>query len=291
MDGNALIEVIKSGVPVLNSSISAIAGAIVTTLFLRKNTLTAEFEKIKVGKFSEVIDDLLDSGKMSYFEYYKCKNFLEIAQKADELHSDDGTIDSSHVDYDFDWFIRFFDYASNISNDEMQILWAHVLAREVDSPNTTSLTLLHTLSMMRREQALAFRNIARFALMDITGDFSHLLLFVSSNREAYEKENITPTILKDIERLGLIECNFTEEYVFRRKKVFRTGNKAVTVYGDSHNQHKIKAGNVKFTKDGQLLYSVLDSDSRRYRSDILDFTITRFKNRNCQVVINEREIK
>lgn len=291
MDGNALIEVIKSGVPVLNSSISAIAGAIVTTLFLRKNTLTAEFEKIKAGKFSEVIDDLLDSGKMSYFEYYKCKNFLEIAQKADELHSDDGTIDSSHVDDDFDWFIRFFDYASNISYDEMQILWAHVLAREVESPNTTSLTLLHTLSMMRREQALAFRNIARFALMDITGDFSHLLLFVSSNREAYEKENITPTILKDIERLGLIECNFTEEYVFRRKKVFRTGNKAVTVYGDSHNQHKIKAGNVKFTKDGQLLYSVLDSDSRRYRSDILDFTITRFKNRNCQVVINEREIK
>ena len=76
-----------------------------------------------------------------------------------------------------------------------------------------------------------------------------------------------------------------------RKKVFRTGNKVVTVYGDSDNQHKIKAGNVKFTKDGQLLYSVLDSDSRRYRSDILDFTITRFKNRNCQVVINEREIK
>ena len=37
MDENALIEVIKSGMPVLNSSVSVIAGAIVTTLFLRKN--------------------------------------------------------------------------------------------------------------------------------------------------------------------------------------------------------------------------------------------------------------
>ena len=76
MDGNTLIEVIKTELPVISSSVSAIVGAIITTLFLRKNTSTTEFEKVKAGKFSLVIDQLLESGKMSYLEYYRCRNFL-----------------------------------------------------------------------------------------------------------------------------------------------------------------------------------------------------------------------
>ena len=258
-------------------------------LFLRKNTQTTEFEKIKAGKFSEVVDQLLNSGKMSYLEYYKCKNFLQIAQKADSMCDKESNADQEY--HDFDWFIRFYEYSSNIGNEEMQILWAKVLAGEVQRPNTTSLTLLHTLSMMQQEQASAFRNVSRFALMDIKGDFAHLLLFISTNRESYEKENITPTLLKELERLDLIECTFSDEYIFKRKKVFRTGNKIITIYGDPENHGKIKAGNVKFTRDGQLLYSALDEDSKRYRSDILDFTITKFQRRNCRVIINDREVQ
>ena len=63
------------------------------------------------------------------------------------------------------------------------------------------------------------------------------------------------------------------------------------MYGDPSNQGKIKAGNIKFTEDGQLLYSALDNDLKRYRGDILDFTITRFQKRNCRVTINGREVK
>lgn len=289
MDGNALIEIIKGGLPIFNSTVSAIAGAVVTTLFLRKNTSTTEFEKIKAGKFKDVIDNLLDNGKMSYLEYYKCKNFLQIAQKADNMCGEESTAPQGF--HDFDWFIRFYEYASNIGNEEMQILWAKVLAGEVQRPNTTSVTLLHTLSMMQQEQALAFRNVSRFALMDINDDFAHLLLFISTNRESYEKENITPTLLKELERLDLIECTFSDEYIFKQKKVFRAGNKVITIYGDPENYGKIKAGNVKFTRDGQLLYSALDKDSKRYRSDILDFTITKFQRRNCRVIINDREVR
>lgn len=291
MDGNTLIEVIKSGIPMINSSLSAIVGAVVTTLFLRRNTRVTEFEKIKAGKFSELIDELLKNGKMSYLEYYKCTNFLQIAQKADTMYQEKESTEPKY--YDFDWFIRFFEYSSNVSNDDMQALWAKILAGEVQNPNSTSITLLNTLSMMRQEQAQFFCNISRFALMDmdISKNLAHLLIFVSTNREAYERENITPTTLKNLERLGLLECNFLDEYVFMNKKIFRTGNKIITVYGDPSNQGKIKAGNIKFSEDGQLLYSALDNDLKRYRGDILDFTITRFQKRNCRVTINGREVK
>ena len=58
-----------------NSAVGAIAGGLFTAIFLRHNTKTEEFEKIKAGQFKEVADDLLASGKMTYTEYYKANNF------------------------------------------------------------------------------------------------------------------------------------------------------------------------------------------------------------------------
>lgn len=291
MDVNALIELIRGGLSLANSSISAIVGALITTLFLRKNLNSTEFEKIKARKFSSVIDQLLEKGKMTYLEYYKCNNFLSIAKKADEnlVESSDSDKSDNEKKYDFDWFIRFYDYASNISNEGMQKLWAAILAGEVNSPGSISISLLHSLSMMQQEQAKFFCNIARFALWDIKYDVSHLLIFISTSREAYQSLGITPQLLKELERLGLIECDFVSEYIFLKKKVFRTGNKIITVYGDLDNENKIKAGNVNFTKDGQCLYSIIDRDFKSYRSDILNFTITKLKRRNCRIIINDQE--
>lgn len=50
-------------------------------------TSTQEFEKIKAGHMKEVAIKLLETGKMTYSEYYKMSNFLEIAQKADKEFS------------------------------------------------------------------------------------------------------------------------------------------------------------------------------------------------------------
>lgn len=53
--------------------------------------------------FGEVADILLESGKMTYTEYYKANNFLDIAKKADEFYSEMNSSNSNKV-YDFDWF-------------------------------------------------------------------------------------------------------------------------------------------------------------------------------------------
>lgn len=290
MDNMELIELIRGGIGVVSSSISAIVGALITTLFLRKDTKALEFEKIKAAKFGEVIAELLSSGKMSYLEYYKCNNFLKIAKKADNIKIFEDKDSDKQISYDFDWFVRFYDYASCVSNEDMQEIWASILAREVSKPGTNSISLLHSLSMMSKEQAQFFCNISRFALRDIKDNIPLLLLFVSSNRQAYKSSGITPDYLKELERLGLLDCDFSSEFIFLKKKMFRTGNRSITVYGDPNNEQKIKAGNVIFTKDGQSLYSVIDDSYKEYRSDILDFTVSKFKSRNCRVIINDREI-
>lgn len=293
MNENVVLELLRGGVGFVHSSVSAVVGALMTTLFLRRNTELAEFEKIRAGKFREVIDDLLDSGKMTYLEYYKCTNFLQIAKKADEMLKEDNASQVNYEDrvYDFDWFVRFYDYASHISNDEIQYLWAAVFRGEINSPGTTSISLLHALSMMQYEQAKLFYNISRFVFLDYKNNNPHLLLFVSTNRDVYKALGITPASLKGLERLGLVECDFVSEYIYKNKKMLKMGNKVITIYGDPNNENKIKAGNVNLTRDGKILYSIMEPNVRKYRDNILDFTITKFQRRNCRVWINDSEVK
>lgn len=291
MTDEVLTELMKSGITSTASLLTPVVGTLFTTLFLRRNTKVEEFEKIKAGKFEDVVSQLLESGKMTYLEYYKCKNFLKIAKKADKyLGKQEPKPEGELPAYDFNWFVRFYDYASNISESDLQEIWAALFANEIKNPGDGSLTLLHNLSMINHTQARFFCNIARFALQDIKNNSAHLLLFVAKNRKSYAQSGITPEKLIELQRLGLIDCDFNSEFIFEKKKVFRYGNKVITVYGDEENEKKIQAGNVKFTNDGQLLYRIIDSDFKQYRSDILEYTVTKLKSRNCRVIINDQEV-
>lgn len=172
----------------------------------------------------------------------------------------------------------------------MQRIWASTLAREVSNPRSVSPTLLNALSLMTSEQANFFCNMSRFALRGLKSN-PHLLLFISTNKSAYENSGIATNSLNKMRQFGLIECNYTSEYVFHDTKEFKTGNKIVTVYGDPRNDGKIQAGNCVFTEDGELLYAIIDEKFKAYNPSILDFTITMLQRRGCLVTINGQKIR
>lgn len=62
------------------------------------------------------------------------------------------------------------------------------------------------------------------------------------------------------------------------------------MYGDPDNAEKIKAGNVTFSSNGRILFDIVGEEFKKYRSDILDFNITKFHRRNCRVVINGKSV-
>ena len=111
MEPTNIIQILNQ-IPGFSNSVSLMIGAIITAVFLRRNTQAQEFEKIKANKFAEVVDDLLESGKMTLTEYYKIKNFLKIAEMADSMvqKKRNNSIDKQ---YSFDWFIR---YSSSFAN-------------------------------------------------------------------------------------------------------------------------------------------------------------------------------
>ena len=94
-------------------------------------------EELKKKEFEKVLEGLLETGRLSYVELYKCRNFLKIAKQADErIAAYQGRQPEVEVEekkeqdiFDFDWLMRFFDAVGNISNEELQQLWGKVLGK------------------------------------------------------------------------------------------------------------------------------------------------------------------
>ena len=158
MNGTEIITFLTENFPAIASTVGAVTGGLFTAIFLRHNTATTEFEKIKAGQFREVADDLLKAGEMTHTEYYKARNFLIVAEKADVYYSKMPKR-TSFDEYDFDWFIRFYEAVGNISNKEMQNLWAKILAGEISHPGTYSLRAIDTLKNFNKADAELFEKV------------------------------------------------------------------------------------------------------------------------------------
>ena len=171
-DINLLTTVWQTISPYAQDVIPIICTAIMTSLFTKKNTAKQEFEKLRQKKLSEVADYLLEEGHLTYYERFKANNFLSIAKKADIIVREQGRpldIERSIKEtprqgkFDMDWFIRFFEAVGGISDEDMQLLWARVMAGEVGSQGSFSLRTLDTLCHLSPREAELFQEIANCA--------------------------------------------------------------------------------------------------------------------------------
>lgn len=203
MDGNALILCLQNGLETA-SKVGPIVGAIFAAIFLRKNTKDVEFEKLKAGKFREVADSLLASGYMTYTEFYKAANFLHVAELADQVfkHDYQNKADENQK-YDFDWYMRFYDIVGNISDEEMQAIWARILAGEIHRKGTYSLQLLDILKNFTQKQAELFNRVCSHCF--ISGDN----VYIPNDNEYLQFTNITYQDILDLDALGLINSSGT----------------------------------------------------------------------------------
>ena len=138
--------------PAMLSMVEAVTGGLFTALFFRNNTLVKEFEKIKAGQFGKAAEELLSNGKMTYMEYQKTKNFLEIAKKADMYYSEKRRENQMDQE-EFDWYVRFFETAGNISDHMIQELWARVLAGKIERSSSFSLKVIDVLRSLSKSDA------------------------------------------------------------------------------------------------------------------------------------------
>lgn len=203
MNGTEIITFLSNNFPTVMTAVGSVTGGLFTAIFLRHNTSATEFEKIKVGQFKEVADNLLESGKMTYTEYYKANNFLQVAKKADEYYAE-MQHDQAKTAYDFDWFVRFYEAVGNISDEEMQELWAKILAGEIARPSSFSLKTIDTLRNISRNDAELFVKLCShsFGLCDQR-------LFLPRYDDYLDKRGIQYSDIMKLNEYGLIFNNGT----------------------------------------------------------------------------------
>jgi len=238
-------------------------------------------------------EDLDEEAKIAFVCSYKktikeYRNICTVVKGAANNISDN----AKPHEVDEDWFVFFFDKVRLISNESFQVLWSRILANEVNCPGKYSRALLHTLSIMDSSQAADFCNLSKFCMYEYGNEqIVHPLIFISDNRQEYETENLSRTQLAEFERLGLVLCDFKGEFTFYKKKVFRYGNHVIAVYGDPNAGQKIYAGNVHFTNNGLALFSIVGDEFKQYDSAVLDSFITKFQQRNCEVIVNNKKFE
>lgn len=201
MNTTEIISYLSTNAPAIWSGIGPVVGSLITVLFLRKNTATTEFEKIKSGKFDDVLDDLLLSGHLTYTEFYKANNFLKIAKKADEYYSQNSHIESVGC-FEFDWLIRYYEAVGNISDENMQDLWAKILAGEINAPSSYSLKTIDILRNMRKCEVELFTNICKYSFICNGNE-----LFLPNYDEYMDSVGIQYSDVMKLSEIGLIFDN------------------------------------------------------------------------------------
>lgn len=164
---------------IINTILTTISGSSdIICEFIKKTTsaigIIFEPARIRRNAKAEVDVDLIHQGRplgltikqtqamnyLSYREKVRQENYLNIVNKAIPYVSSEG--DPSSLDPD--WLNLFFDMASRITNDEMQTLWAKILAGETNNSGSFSRQTLVIVDQLSKDNAQYFTQLGSYCL-------------------------------------------------------------------------------------------------------------------------------
>ena len=118
-----------------------------------------DIAKIKLEGIPELQELALRANeRINYRELRRQRNIESVVSKA--VHQLPESVSDEKVDED--WIVQFFNYAQDVGNEEMQTLWARLLAGEVAEPGSFSLRTLHTIKMLSPFDAALFEHLCNY---------------------------------------------------------------------------------------------------------------------------------
>jgi hypothetical protein len=150
-----------------------------------------------------------------------------------------------------DWTTRFFEECKDISDTEMQSLWARILAREVASPQSFSPKTLSVVRDLTKADAQLFAQLCGF-VWSIMGDATIVLRELQA---PFEFGSLT-----HLAAMGLIEFNNISKYVREPP----TTEVRVSYFGQatllrSAKERHLEIGKALLTLAGMQLYAICGS--------------------------------
>lgn len=196
-------------------------------------------------------------------EVRKQVNIEEIAHKAIEKLSEN----SRPEELDQDFIADLFDKASNTSNEEMQSIWASILAGEANKPGTYSKRTIALVAALDRKDAELFSKFCSCCWM--IG--RNLVPVVSSESEKeLEKEGVSFSNIVHLDALGLIRFDPAAGFAQKFSKIGQYPALLVAHYFGAKVQiefssepFELKTGSAILTESGAQLAQISGAVSSR----------------------------
>jgi hypothetical protein len=185
-------------------------------------------------------------------EAVRQQNMEQITEKAVPLLSD-GAKPESMSD---GWISNFFDKARIVSDGEMQMLWAAVLAGEASGPGRFSRRTVNRLADVDKQDAELFQTLCRFGWL-LGGVFTPLVFNVEA--AIYVNNGLNFGNLTHLESIDLIQFSNLSNYSrtgFPRTFNARYCGKPLTLTMPNEGENTLGIGLVLLTQVGQELATV-----------------------------------
>lgn len=194
--------------------------------------------------------------RLEYQEQKRQQNIEEITQKAANQINSESEVSNEPVDED--WITRFFNLARDVSDDELQNLWAQILSGEVKKPKSYSLRTLELLKNISKEEAQLFAKAANFVISSYNSPF----IFKGDKDELLEQYNLIFENTLLLTELGLLqaETNITRRLGQQEKDsiiYFESGHYIIKVEKKGNSpQYNIPI--LRFSKVGEQLLKLIN---------------------------------
>lgn len=252
---------------------------------------------IEVNAGSNSIDERTVRAILSD-EINKQMNIEKIASKCMDYIDKDYI---PHEEVDDDWLYTFRDSVKNISSEDLQVIWAKLLADEIQSPSTYSLRTLNILKNMSRQEAQMFKKFIGLTIVDVEGKNR----ISTDDTDILKKYGITYDDILLLKEVGLVQSgsvryitpgdnlyiiddykiinikNNDEEFgeigVYNTSKVGTELAKIITSLDNSSNYEYIK----------EFIKKINDENTTKYKYDILigeDYKIIEDNKVDCREI-------
>jgi len=208
---------------------------------------------VDASNFNELAER---AGKRFLFhEITKQQNIDSVVSKAHDELKDVGDIPSDPVEQD--WVLRFFNSVGEVSNEQMQNLWAKVLSGEVKKPGSFSLRTLNLLSSLSKKEADTIKEIAPYSIN------RHGVNFICGDVDLHSKYNYSKHLIT-LYDCGILAESLTTALtgVVDKNSVFLMAA-GIALLSNSNNPIGYNISVIRFTPVGSELLKLFSFEQNK----------------------------
>ncbi len=180
--------------------------------------------------------------------------------------------EASEEPVDPDWMSYFFDMAQDTSNENMQYIWAKILADEVDNPGSFSRRAINAIKLIGSDEAKIFTLLCNCLWEIYPGETrSDRVLIKNSNELGYYSDStwgFDGLLLRHLEDLGLVHETFI---TLEKEHIYN-----ISYFGTEHvlspKEKNIEVEMVRLSTIGAEIYDVVITEpNKEYYNHTLEY--------------------